>query len=290
MGPSGEDHSQPRHRGAGIALAILLAFAPLAYPQEPQTAGQQTSQQEDARGLRTREFLGLGRMPDAAKAAEGAKIFGTTCGFCHGNDARGASGPDLLRSAVVLDDNQGELIGPTVHNGRPGKGMPAFPSITNDQLLDIAEYLHLQVELAANRGTYKALNVVTGNAQAGESYFNGGGKCNTCHSATGDLAHIGAKMNPSDLQQTFLYPAAGHVAPPQVTVTLQDGKQITGTLKHLDDFYVALYDAQGTYHSFTLEKGIQVKLEDKLAFHREMLDKYTNQQMHDLTAYLVTLK
>ncbi len=142
-------------------------------------------------------------------AAEGAKIFGPTCGFCHGTDARGGEGPDLLRSPVVLDDNQGELIGPTVHNGRPSKGMPAFPSVTDEQVREIAEYLHLQVELAANRGTYRVLNVVTGDAKAGENYFNGEGKCNTCHSVTGDLAHIGSKMNPPDLQQAFLYPASG---------------------------------------------------------------------------------
>jgi mono/diheme cytochrome c family protein len=277
MGPRS---SRPHHR-AGIALALLLAFVPLAHPQD---------QQEDARGLRTREFLGLGRMPDAQKAAEGAKIFASTCGFCHGNDARGASGPDLLRSAVVLDDNQGELIGATVHNGRPEKGMPAFPSLTQEQLADIAEYLHLQVELAANRGTYKTLNIVTGNASAGEAYFNGEGKCNTCHSPTGDLAHIAAKMSPTDLQQNFLYPDSGRRTPAQVTVTLADGKKITGTLKHLDDFYVALYDADGNYHSFPLQKGTDVQVEDKLLFHRQMLDKYTNQQMHDVTAYLVTLK
>jgi mono/diheme cytochrome c family protein len=262
-------------------LALLLAFAPLAHAQD---------EQEDERGLRTREFLGLGRMPDAQKAAEGAKIFGPTCGFCHGNDARGASGPDLLRSAVVLDDNQGELIGETVHNGRPGKGMPAFPSLTKDQIADIAEYLHLQVELAANRGTYKTLNIVTGNAHAGETYFNGEGKCNTCHSVTGDLAHIAAKTDPSQLQQTFLYPDTGHKSPPKVTVTLSDGRKFSGTLKHLDDFYVALYDADGNFHSFPLQKGTDVQVEDKLLFHRQMLDKYTNQQMHDLTAYLVTLK
>jgi cytochrome c oxidase cbb3-type subunit III len=266
---------------AGIPLALVLALAPLAYAQD---------QQEDARGLRTREFLGLGRMPDAQKAAEGAKIFGPTCGFCHGNDARGASGPDLLRSAVVLDDNQGELIGATVHNGRPGKGMPAFPSLTPEQLADIAEYLHLQVELAANRGTYKPLNIVTGNASAGAAYFNGEGKCNTCHSPTGDLAHIAAKMSPADLQQDFLYPDSARRTPANATVTLPDGKKITGTLKHLDDFYVALDDADGNYHSFPLQKGTEVQVEDKLLFHRQMLDKYTNQQMHDLTAYLVTLK
>jgi mono/diheme cytochrome c family protein len=278
------------HWRNGVALFILL-FTFLAHAQEAQ---------EDARGLRTREFLGLGRMPDAAKAAEGAKLFVSNCAFCHGNDARGASAPDLLRSAVVLDDNQGELIGATVHNGRPAKGMPAFPSISDEQLVDIAEFLHLQVELAANRGTYKTLNIVTGNAHDGEAYFNGAGKCITCHSATGDLAHIGARMNPTDLQQAFLYPAASHPLKPteglngpprpKVTVTLVGGKQISGTLKHLDDFYVALYDAEGNYYSFPLQNGTKVEVEDKLLFHRQMLDRYTNQQMHDLTAYLVTLK
>jgi hypothetical protein len=73
-------------------------------------------------------------------------------------------------------------------------------------------------------------------------------------------------------------------------VTLEDGKTITGTIKYQDDFYISLYDAGGTYHSIALEKGVQVRVEDNLAFHRQMLDKYSNTQMHDLTAYLVTLK
>lgn len=275
-------------------MALLLFFALLSPTRAQQSASatsDESRQQEDPRGIRTREFLGLGRMPDARMAAEGAKTFASTCGFCHGENARGASGPDLLRSPVVLDDNQGELIGKTVHEGRPAKGMPAFPSLTGDQLRDLAEYLHLQVELAANRGTYKALNVVTGNAKAGEAYFNGEGKCNTCHSVTGDLAHIGSKMSPPDLQQEFLYPAPSQQpSATKVTVSLKDGSQISGTLKHLDDFYVSLYDAAGNYRSVALGKGVEVKVEDKLVFHREMLDKYTNQQMHDLTAYLVTLK
>jgi cytochrome c oxidase cbb3-type subunit III len=276
------------------AVALILVFAPLSPSRAQQSApaaNEETQQQEDPRGIRTREFLGLGRMPDAKMAAEGAKIFASTCGFCHGENARGASAPDLLRSPVVLDDNQGELIGQTVHEGRPAKGMPAFPSFTSDQLRDLAEYLHLQVELAANRGTYKALNVVTGDAKAGETYFNGAGKCNNCHSVTGDLAHIGSKMQPPDLQQRFLYPSPSQQpSATRVSVILKDGKQINGTLKHLDDFYVSLYDAAGNYHSVALEKGVTVNVEDKLVFHRQMLDKYTNQQMHDLTAYLVTLK
>ena len=249
----------------------------------------QEAPQEDSQAIRTREFLGLGRLPDAKLAAEGGKLFTPVCGFCHGTDARGASGPDLLRSPVVLDDNHGELISVTVRNGRPARGMPAFPSLTDVQLRDIAEFLHLQVELAANRGTYKALNVVTGNAAAGAAYFQGAGKCNSCHSVTGDLAHIGSKKEPADLQQYWLYPA-NRRSSPAVTVTLGDGKKMSGTLKHLDDFSVSLSDASGHLQSIVLEKGVEVQVEDKLLFHRQMLEQYTNQQMHDLTAYLVTLK
>ena len=301
MGPARENRNTPqavlrtrrnyRRRRCCLALTLFLIIPCIARSQEPQASpSNPPPQQEDSRAIRTREFLGLGRIPDAKMAAEGSKIFGSTCGFCHGADARGASGPDLLRSSVILDDNQGELVGATVRNGRPAKGMPAFPSLTEEQLRDIAEYLHLQVELSANRGTYKPLNVVTGDAKAGEAYFNGPGQCNTCHSVTGDLAHISSKISPPELQQTFLYPVAPQRSAPGVTVIFADGRKITGTLKHLDDFYVSLDDAAGDYHSIPLQKGIQVQVEDKLLFHRQMLDKYTNRQMHDLTAYLVTLK
>ena len=231
-----------RRRVSGPSTNVSVRSAAIhgrRRPQKHDPAGR--LQSHSAPG----SFLGWAECRMPTWPPTGAKIFGPTCGFCHGVDARGGSAPDLLRSAVVLDDNQGELIGPTVHDGRPTKGMPAFPSFTEEQLRDIAEYLHLQVELAANRGTYKTLNIVTGDAKAGEAYFNGAGKCNTCHSVTGDLAHLGSKMSPPDLQQTFLYPAPRHRPPAKVTVTLADGKKMSGTLKHLDDFYVSLYDARG---------------------------------------------
>jgi len=278
---------------------MLLAIAGAGQAQTPASSGNDSppaQTQETQRALRTREFLGLGRQPDPKLAGDGEKIFGPTCGFCHGADGRGAQGPDLLRSSSVLHDDQGELIGPVILNGRPSKGMPAFSSLTEEQIRAIAEFLHMQVELAANRGTYQARNIVTGNARAGEAYFNGEGKCTTCHSVSGDLAHIGSKLSPADLQAAELYPEArsndfGGVRPPrQVTVTLADGKKLTGSLKHLDDFYVALEDAQGQYHSIAMTKGVKAVVEDKLVFHRQMLDKYTDKQIHDLTAYLVTLK
>lgn len=262
-----------------VSLACTLLAA--------QTAPRPAQGRRGAAG--TREFLGLGRQPDAAAAARGKPLFVANCSFCHGANARGGdTGPDLLRSPIVLHDDKGEEIGPVVHNGRPARGMPAFPALTEVQLADLAEFLHMEIELAANRGTYQVKNIVTGNANAGEAYFNGPGKCNTCHSVTGDLQHIGTKRSADEIQHAFLYPSDRE--PPKVTVTLPSGEKITGTLKRLDDFDVSLTDAQGEFHSYARESGVKVDVEDKLAAHRRLLDQYNDSDMHNLTAYLVTLK
>src|SRR5581483_1762280 len=249
----------------GFYIGVAVAITATASLRAQQTAPA-SPPSESPQALRTREFLGLGRIPDQKAAAAGEKLFGQNCSFCHSKNARGATGPDLLRSSVVLDDDKGELIGPVVQKGRPGKGMPAFPSFSAEQIHQISEFLHLQVELGANRGTYKLLDVVTGNAEAGKSYFNGEGKCTSCHSITGDLAHIGSKFSPDDLQQKFLYPDAGANSV-RVTVVFPDGHTESGTLKHIDDFYVSFYDANGNYRSIPMDKEVRVKIEDKLAFH-----------------------
>ncbi len=266
-------------------LLILLLIAQMVNPSPSSAPG---AAPKKPRSEATREFLGLGTPPDAAAAERGEKLYGAHCAFCHGARANGAEGPDLVRSALVLHDEKGEMIGPVVHGGRPDKGMPAFSGFTNAQLYDVAEFLHMRVELTANRGTYQVLNVVTGIATAGEAYFKGAGGCAACHSVTGDLAHIGAKMQPVDLQQAFLYPTVP--GPATAKVILPSGKVISGAVKRMDDFDVSLVDAAGDYHSYARGPGVQVQMEDKLVAHRRLLDQYTDADMHNLTAYLVTLK
>jgi mono/diheme cytochrome c family protein len=245
-------------------------------------------------GGNTRDFLGLGPAPDAAAASRGEKLYAPNCAFCHGEKARGAEGPNLVRSPIVLHDEKGELIGATVSKGVPDKGMPAFSNFTEAQLSDLAQYLHMQVELVANRGIYKRLNVVTGDAKAGEAYFNGAGGCNACHSATGDLAHIGSRYEAEQLQNRFVWPAGrggggGGGGGQKLTVTLPSGETIAGTLKAMDDVNLSMYDAGGKYRSWPRE-GLKVAMEDRLAGHRKLLDKYTDADMHNVTAYLTRLK
>lgn len=249
-----------------------------------------------------RKFLAIGAAPDPEAVKRGQQLFVSTCGFCHGTNANGGeTGPDLVRSVLVLhDQGTGKEIGPVIHNGRPGKGMPSF-NLSDAQIKDIAAFLLSRTQAAANRGGYKILNIVTGDAKAGEAYFSA--HCSSCHSPTGDLAHIATKYEPVALQSRFLYPRTvrfpGMPGPPPnpraqktVTVTLASGQTYNGTLERIDDFSVALTEPSGQYHSwlFDAEQGIKVQVHDPLEQHAELLRQYSNADMHNILAYLETMK
>ena len=238
-----------------------------------------------------REFLGLGPPPDAAAAKAGEPLFQANCAACHGQNARGGEGPNLVRSAVVLHDTKGDEIGAVVKNGRPQAGMPAFPGLTPTQVYDIAEYLHQQVDNAANRGLYGKeyagkRSQTSGDAKQGEEFF--AKNCSGCHSASGDLAHIGTKYPQAvAMQSRFAWPTPK--GPGEITVTTPSGEKISGTLDRLDDFDVALRDSNGVYHHWARDK-VSVKTDEDLDGHRSLLPKYTDADLHNLTAYLLTLK
>ena len=135
-------------------------------------------------------------VPPADAVERGKKQFVIQCGGCHGADARGEDdGPDLVRSVIVLDDEQGSLIGPLLRKGFPNEGMPAF-DLSDAQIQDLAAFLRERTQAAINRNAYPLQNLLTGDAKAGEAFFNGAGRCNTCHSATGDLAGLASRFQP----------------------------------------------------------------------------------------------
>ena len=219
----------------------------------------------------------------------GHKQFEQACGFCHGPDATGARGPDLVRSTLVAHDVKGDLIGDVIRHGRPDKGMPAMP-LTDVQVSDIAAFLHARAAEALRssglpRG-YPAEKLLTGNAEAGKTYFNGPGGCNKCHSPSGDLDKVASKYSPIELEAHMLYPGGRHAT---AVVTLPSGEQIKGPVVHVDDFEIGLRDASGWYRSFSRER-VKVELQDPLSAHQEMLSKVTQAEVHNLFAYLETLK
>jgi len=233
-------------------------------------------------------------------AERGRKVYAAECISCHGTHARGSDkGADLIRSEIVLHDRYGSTIGPFLKNGHPTQTTPAA-KLTAAQITDLSHTLHQEVYNTL-RAALQIQNVLTGDPKAGAAYFNGAGKCATCHSPTGDLAHIGTRMDPPALQQRFLFPGGGGGGrgrgrgapapqPVTVTVTPASGTAITGPLLHLDDFNVALRDSAGEYRSFKRTPALKVVKNDPAQAHHEMLDQYTDQNIHDIVAYLETLK
>jgi len=247
--------------------------------------------------------IGIGAYPqriveDQAAVDRGKTAYSANCSFCHGADTRGGDGgPSLLRSATVLDDQHGEKIAPVVQSGRPERGMPAF-SMTPDQIADIAAFLHTFRVAGYDASRDRPESIVVGDAGNGTKLF--AAKCAACHSPTGDLQGLASRLSdPRVLQQTWLMPGsgAGRGSPPpsrprvpSVRVTLPSGQQIEGELERVDDFAVSLRQADGRRRSVGITAGVRVEVQDPLRGHKELLQSYTDSDIHDLTAYLVTLK
>ena len=276
---------------AALLVGCAGCVAVLASGQQTQTGGQEGVQQSyrnmspEQRAAATRTFLGLGAEPDKAAAARGGPLFVRNCAFCHGPTARGATGPSLITSDLVLADDHGEHLTPFLKKGSIAKGMPAFATMSDEELTDIAEFLHVQVEDVANRGTYQVLNIVVGNPEKGKTYVES--HCMSCHTPE-TFAHIASRFRSADqLQRNWLWPV--HAENVTAQVKTPEGT-IAGRVKRISDFQITLVDALGAAHTIDRGPNVDVHINDPLEPHEKIVMTLTNDDMHNVTAYLETLK
>jgi len=301
-----------RHKGTGARdekchfIARLSAFVSLCLCGSSAVLILYAGQRGD-RGPET--FPAQQRSPgDRAMIERGKTLFSIHCSGCHGPDLRGDEGPNLLRSQLVLNDQHGELIRPIVYGERRNAGMPAMEMPDGD-VTAIAEFIHSITAAGGRQGRPPAgqpvvLSIVVGNAAAGQTYFNA--KCGGCHSTEGDLEGIASRVpDPKTLQNLWISGGAAGArggggergaalnpkAPPvTVTVTMPDGEKVEGVLARIDEFNVTLI-RNGRERTFRRDGEIpRVQVHDPLEAHRKLLPFYTDKDIHDVTAYLVTLK
>jgi mono/diheme cytochrome c family protein len=280
---------------AALALIVLSVVAVRAGPEDAAAARQAPQ----GRGVLSGPGPGEKHIVDRAAADRGRTVWAAECITCHGTQARGTErGPNLMRSLVLLRDRNASELGPYLKKGHELQSGRPSAGLTDTQVQDVSHFLHQRLNevLAKGIGFFKPENVLTGDATAGASFFGGDGKCTACHSATGNLAGVGTRYDAVTLQQRFLFPtgrgrgAAQNSAAVTVTVTPASGPAVSGVLVQLDDFDVTLRDANGTTRTYRRAPSLKVVKTDPLQAHRLLLDTITDKQIHDLVAYLVTLK
>jgi len=265
---------------SALAAALFVSFACSAAQTSSRSA--QAGSTKSSGAAESKSYS-----PDLVE--KGRAVFMRDCSFCHGRDAGGGeSGPDLTRSKLVTQDVDGDKIGPVVRNGRPDKGMPPF-NFSDAEIGSLLAFIHTQQKNgAAEEGGRKGVDVAdlqTGNVEAGKQYFNSAGGCATCHSPTADLAGIASRYEGLALEEQMLYPKN---AKSKVTV-VRAGQTVTGTLEYLDEFTVGLIDPTGVYRSWRIA-DVQYKVDAPVKAHVELFSKYTDADIHNLMAYLQTLR
>jgi cytochrome c oxidase cbb3-type subunit 3 len=264
-----------------FALLLSVVLGAVGGAQQP-SVSQQPAQAE------TQSYT-------PAQVTAGQPLFSSRCGFCHGRDTYGGeSGPDLSRSTLVTEDNRGNKIIPVIRDGRVDKGMPAI-SLPDRDMMAIVAFIHDQKKKSESPGRRRSVDPTdlrTGNADAGKEYFNGAGGCARCHAPDRDLAGIAGRLEGLTLLQRMLDPASGRrdrPNPATVTVTTRAGETISGRLAYRDEFTIALTDASGWYRSWPTHQ-VTFTVNNPLDAHAEQLGKYTDSDMHNVLAYLQTLR
>ena len=286
-------------KGSDTEFAQIVDYLATNLPPHATGAVETAAKRPRGGGLLEQAGASDKQIVDDDAANRGKTIYVAQCITCHGTKARGSErGPDLVRSLIVLKDRYGSTIGPYLM-----KPHPANATFDKEQIVDMSHFLHQKVGDTLRTGPYNSvLNVLTGDPKAGEAYFNGAGKCSSCHSPTKDLAGIAKKYDPPALQLKFVFPqtvafgrrglAAGQPKRPQteVTVTTPSGERFTGTMVAMDDFDVSLRDPSGQYHSYARTPDLKVETHDPYAAHIALLDRYTDKDIHNVVAFLETLK
>lgn len=277
---------------AGALAALLITVVHIEAPRAE--AGQPDRNQ--------RLYPALQREPgDPEVIARGRDVYGISCRACHGLDLRGGDlgGPNLLRSQLVLKDDAGDLMGPVIRDGQSGVGDSTMPpqNLSDEDAAAVVEYIHDVLGTASRQGgpppgEEVELDILVGDATAGRTYF--ADKCGSCHSPDGDLEGLATRIERAqELQNTWVRGGARNTERPPVRVTViqPSGERVTGDLERFNDFLVVLTDGEGRHRSFRRRGDVPaVEIDDPMAAHREMLPLYSDTDIHNVTAYLATLK
>jgi putative heme-binding domain-containing protein len=225
--------------------------------------------------------------PTAADV-QGATLFASNCGSCHGSDGRGGEhAPDIATAHDVQQLTDSDLIA-IAKDGIPGAGMPGFGWLGQEKLTAIVQYLRT---LQGRRVDIK----LSGNPKTGETLFFGEARCSKCHMVNGkggfigsDLSLYGADESAGQIRSVILDPEK-NLSPQKkaTTVVTHAGQKFTGMLKVDDNFSVSIQTMDGDFHFFQKSQLAHIDLGSHSLMPANYGSMLNDEQINDLVSYLL---
>jgi putative heme-binding domain-containing protein len=225
-------------------------------------------------------------------AADGAKVFLTSCATCHGKTGEGAEAqveglhpPDLTRGEFRAGKGDEDLFR-VISEGVQGTPMPSFRSLDTDQIWRLVVFV---------RSLSDVTPVLKGNPANGEAVFQGKGGCSACHQIEDrggrlgpDLSRGGRRTNAADRLRRAIVDPNDDVAPgfAVITVVTRDGKKITGVERWLDNFSARLMTESGEERTFLRDEVRSVSREMRSVMPGDYSKKLSETEIDDLVTYI----
>ena len=249
---------------------------------------------------------------------DGAFYFRLMCWNCHAGRTRGGNAPDLFKAEWLYGWTDTGIY-QTIFDGRPGTEMQKFGGLLSDEAIEmIVGYLRTEQAKAAGisldeiKSDEEFTPYMGGDVKAGEEiFFSEGYACGKCHAvhgrgATGtgheigpDMTEVASTHSTQFIVESILNPRA-YIAPEyeMITILTIDGEEVTGRKKYLYDHrnrentdVIQILDESGKLWTTYYKKDIRATSVPQAGVMPEnFADILSVKQMHDLLAYLLTLK
>ena len=220
-----------------------------------------------------------------ASIAAGQQLYLTVCSGCHGVNAEGGRGPNLITARNLQRQNDQWLFG-VIKKGIPGSDMPPSP-FEDEKVWQLTAFLR-------NLSSPAARQNVPGDPAAGRQVYYGAGRCMNCHMIRGeggflgpDLTNIGVTKTLTEIQEGVLDPnkrfARGYMP---VRVTLKNGESIRGVARNTSNYSIQLLDSDGQLRLLSKSEVTRVEFPPASWMPADYGERLSKQQVTDLLAFL----
>lgn len=223
------------------------------------------------------------------KSAGGQKTFSSLCAACHGLDGRGGERAPSIATTPRVQNLSDFDLSRIVSNGVAGTGMPAFSSLSKQDVKAVVDYLRV----LQGKGASAPL---PGDPQNGKLLFFGRAGCSACHMAHGEGGFIASDLSANstarsaeEIRQAIISPRANRPGQKRVIATTRDGLKLDGIARNEDNFSIQMQTLDGEFHFLTRADLQSLEYPAQTLMPSNYASTLTVRELDDIVSYLLIL-